>query len=60
MKLICYIPLNDILHHQFPNALVSERLRDEQFDLDRMILEGVTRDGERAWFAQCRFGKESK
>lgn len=60
MKLICFISLNDIFHHPFPNALVAERLRDEQFDLDRMILEGVTLDGERAWYAQERFGYERK
>lgn len=56
MKLICIIPLNDLLHHPYPDALINERLRDAQFDLDKMILQGVTWDGQKAWFGQERFG----
>jgi len=56
VKLICFIALNDILHHPCPDALITERLHIEQFDLSKMILQGVTSDGERVFYAQCRFG----
>jgi len=60
MKLICFIPFEAVLCHPHPDVLVDERLRDEQFDLSKMILSGCTLDGTRLFFAQERFGYERK
>ena len=56
MKLICFIPLDELLNHPYPDARIVARLEEEQFDLTKMILQGMTLDGQRTWFAQERFG----
>ena len=60
MKLISFIPLSELLNHPYPDARIIARLEEEQFDLSKMVLQGITLDGQRAWFAQCRFGKEKR
>lgn len=60
MKLICFIPFNEVLQHPYPDSLINERLREEQFDLGKMILQGCTLDGERVFFAQERFGGDRR
>lgn len=57
MKLICFIPLRELLDHPYPDARIIARLQIEQFDLEKMVLQGMTLDGQRAWFAQERFGR---
>ena len=56
MKLILFIPLRDLLNHPCPDACIVARLQAAQFDTDRMVLQGITLDGQRAWFGQERFG----
>lgn len=56
MKLILFLDFDEVISHRFPEAYINERLRDEQFDLDKMILSGATLDGDRLWYAQERFG----
>ena len=60
MKLISFIPLRELLNHPYPDTRIMARLEEEQFDLEKMILQGITLDGQRAWFAQERFGGKSK
>jgi len=60
VKLISFIPLRELLNHPYPDARIIARLEEEQFDLEKMVLQGITLDGQRAWFAQCRFGRETK
>jgi len=60
VKLICFIPLRELLNHPYPDTRIMAQLEEEQFDLEKMVLQGITLDGQRAWFAQCRFGRKSK
>lgn len=52
MTLILFLSFDTVLHHVCPEYYICERLHEEGFDLDRMILSGATLDGDRLWYAQ--------
>jgi len=57
MPLILFIQLSEALASQLPEYYVNDCLRAVGFDTKRMILSGVSLDGQRLWYAQERGGR---
>lgn len=57
MKLVHFISRNQIQHDPAPYAYIRAELREEQFDIDRMILWGYNPKTKQIWFGQEKFGR---